>query len=64
VLEEVRIYADRIVNTLREPLLVLDASQRIVSANRSFYRTFQVTREETEGCLLGHLPQDCRAPWR
>lgn len=54
-LEEARVYADSIVNTLRQPLLVLDSGQRIVSANRSFYRTFQVTREETEGCLIYEL---------
>jgi signal transduction histidine kinase len=54
-LEEARIYADSIVDTLREPLLVLDAGQRIVSANRSFYQMFQVTREDTEGCLIYEL---------
>ena len=54
-LEEARVYADSIVTTLRQPLLVLDAGQRIVSANRSFYQTFQVTREETEGCLIYEL---------
>jgi signal transduction histidine kinase len=43
------------MDTLREPLLVLDAGQRIISANRSFYRTFQVTREETENCLIYEL---------
>jgi len=54
-LEEARIYADSIVNTLREPLLVLDPGQRIISANRSFYQMFQVTREETENCLIYEL---------
>jgi signal transduction histidine kinase len=54
-LEEARIYADSIVNTLREPLLVLGVGQRIVSANRSFYQRFQVTREDTEGCLIYEL---------
>ena len=53
--EEARIYAQSIVDTLREPLLVLDASQRIISANRSFYQTFQVKREETEGRLIYEL---------
>lgn len=54
-LEEARTYAQSIVDTLREPLLVLDADQRIISANRSFYQTFQVRREETEGCLIYEL---------
>ena len=55
MLEQARIHADSIVNTLREPLLVLDTGLRIVSANRSFYRTFEVTREETEGCRIYEL---------
>jgi PAS domain S-box-containing protein len=53
--EEPWIYAQSIVDTLREPLLVLDAGQRIISANRCFYQTFQVRREETEGCLIYEL---------
>ncbi len=42
-------YAESIVETIREPLVVLDADLRVLSANRSFYRTFQVIPEETEG---------------
>ncbi|MFH1821047.1 MAG: PAS domain S-box protein [Methanobacteriota archaeon] len=45
-------YAENIVATVREPLLVLDGEMRVVSANRSFYQTFQVTAEETEKRLL------------
>jgi two-component system CheB/CheR fusion protein len=45
-------YSESIVNTLREPLVVLDGDLRIVSANRSFYRTFEVTPEATQGKLL------------
>jgi signal transduction histidine kinase len=52
---EVWSYAQSVVDTLREPLLVLDARQRVVSANRCFYQTFQVSREETEGCLIYDL---------
>ena len=48
-------YADGIVNTVREPLVVLDADLRVVSANSSFYRTFRVTPEETQGNLLYEL---------
>jgi PAS domain-containing protein len=33
---------------VREPLIVLEASLRVVSANESFRRTFEVSREETE----------------
>ena len=48
-------YADGIVNTVREPLVVLDANLRVVSANDSFYRTFRVTPEETQGNLIYEL---------
>ncbi len=42
-------YAEMIVNTIRESLLVLDLELRVKSASRSFYDTFKVRREETEG---------------
>ena len=38
-----------IVDTIREPLLVLDADLQVTHANRSFFRTFRVTPEETIG---------------
>jgi PAS domain S-box-containing protein/putative nucleotidyltransferase with HDIG domain len=40
---------------VREPLLVLDADLRVVSANRSFYLTFGVKPEETQGRLIYDL---------
>jgi PAS domain S-box-containing protein len=46
--QRARVYAENIVETVREPLLILDREFRVVSANRSFYTTFQVTRDETE----------------
>lgn len=42
-------YARSIVETVREPLVVLDGQLRVVSANRSFYRTFRVEPPATEG---------------
>ncbi len=42
-------FAESIVDTVREPLLVLTPDLRVQSANRSFYRRFKVSREETEG---------------
>jgi two-component system CheB/CheR fusion protein len=50
-----RDFAESIVDTVREPLIVLDAGLRVVSANRSFYRGFLVRPEETEGQLLYEL---------
>lgn len=41
--------ADSVVQTVREPLLVLDSKMKVVSANRSFYQTFKVTPENTIG---------------
>jgi two-component system CheB/CheR fusion protein len=43
-----RLFAESIIDTIRESLLVLGPDLRVVSANRSFYRRFQTTREETE----------------
>src|SRR5262245_51557534 len=47
--------ADSIVDTVREPLLVLDADLRVQRASRSFYSTFQVAPEDTEQRLLYDL---------
>ncbi|MFZ2418873.1 MAG: PAS domain S-box protein [Smithellaceae bacterium] len=53
--EEARRYAENIVETIREPLLVLDADLKIVSANRNFYKTFKVAPGETLGTFLYDL---------
>jgi two-component system, chemotaxis family, CheB/CheR fusion protein len=44
-----------IVDTLREPILVLDGERRVHQANRSFYRMFALSREETLGRPLREL---------
>ena len=54
-LRRAREYAESIVATVRESLLVLDGNLRVQSASRSFYATFQVTPEETEGRFLYEL---------
>ena len=41
--------AEGIIDSIREPLLVLDSTLTVVSASRSFYRDFQVTPEQTVG---------------
>ncbi len=53
--EEALRYAESIVETVRESLLVLDAELKIISANRSFYRTFKVTPGETIGSFIYDL---------
>ncbi|MGD0265060.1 MAG: chemotaxis protein CheB [Candidatus Methylomirabilota bacterium] len=47
-LREAREYAENIVDTVREPLVILDAELRIVTASRSFYQSFNAKPEETE----------------
>jgi two-component sensor histidine kinase len=44
--------AQAIVDTVREPLLVLDKDLRVLAASRSFYRTFKVTPSITQGQLF------------
>jgi PAS domain S-box-containing protein len=53
--QETREYAESIVETVREPLVVLDADLRVISANRSFYETFKTKPGETAGQLLYDL---------
>ena len=48
-------YADDIIATLREPFVVLDSDLRVKTANRSFYDSFHVSKEETENCLVYDL---------
>jgi PAS domain S-box-containing protein len=47
--------AQAIVDTVREPLLVLDEGLSVVAASRSFYVTFGVNRKDTEGRLFFDL---------
>jgi two-component system CheB/CheR fusion protein len=50
-----RLYAEAIVTTIHEPLLVLAKDFRIKSANQSFYKTFQLTEDKTLGKVLFEL---------
>ncbi|MHB8909768.1 MAG: PAS domain S-box protein [Syntrophales bacterium] len=53
--EEASSFAESILDTVREPLLVLDADLKIASANRNFYKTFEVTPGDTIGSFLYDL---------
>ena len=44
-----------VIETVRDPLLVLDAGLHVRSANHSFYQTFHVTPQETENQFLYEL---------
>ena len=54
-LESAQTLAQAIVNTIHEPLVVLDARFHVVVASRSFYETFQVDPDQTDGRLLYSL---------
>jgi two-component sensor histidine kinase len=45
-------FAQGIVDTVREPVLVLDKDLRVIAASRSFYSAFRVSPEDTKDKLL------------
>jgi two-component system CheB/CheR fusion protein len=45
-------FAEAVVATVREPLIVLDSGLRVRTANDAFYRIFQLERQETEGRFI------------
>ena len=53
--QKARRYAEHIVETVHEPLLMLTGDLQVIAANPAFYRLFNVTPAETEGCLLYEL---------
>ena len=53
--DELHEFAENIINTVREPLIVLDENLRVIKASRSFYDCFKVTPEETIGKLIYDL---------
>ena len=48
-------FAEAIVETVREPLVILNQNLRVLKANKAFYETFQAVREETEESLIYDL---------
>ena len=54
-LDQTREYADTIVESAREPILVLDDKLQVTAANPAFYRVFEVSTEETEERLIFDL---------
>ena len=51
-IEDAQTLAQAIVDTIHEPLLVLDSAFSVLAASRSFYEIFKVDPEQTVGCLL------------
>ncbi|RST31303.1 PAS domain-containing protein [Sphingomonas ginkgonis] len=52
---EARDYAEAIIETVRDPLLVLGADLRLQSANPAFYKLFQTVPADAEGQLVYYL---------
>jgi PAS domain S-box-containing protein len=53
--KEISEFAEDIIDTVREPLIVLDKDLRVVKASQSFYDFFKVTPGETIGTLIYNL---------
>jgi two-component system CheB/CheR fusion protein len=53
--EVMRRFAENVVNTVRQPLIVMDQDSRITSANRSFYDTFKLQPGDSVGRRLYDL---------
>lgn len=54
-LNNARRYTEGIINTIRDPLLILDKDLRVKRASDGFYNKFKVSEKETEGRYLYHL---------
>ena len=50
-----REYADNIIDTVGDSLLILDKDLKVLSANRSFYKTFNTISENIEGKFIYEL---------
>jgi PAS domain S-box-containing protein len=54
-IQDAREYAENIVETVREPLVVLASDLKVLTANHSFYDTFKVNQDETIGNFIYDL---------
>src|SRR5258706_8371048 len=54
-IDDLKNYSQAIVETIREPLIVLDERLQVRTANQAFYQRFQVTPEETENKFIYDL---------
>ena len=60
-IEAARAYAESIIATVKQPLVVLDEDLRVVSASASFFRVFDLKPERSVGKPLGRILQE--ASW-
>jgi two-component system CheB/CheR fusion protein len=54
-LEQMKLYADALIQNAKQPTLLLDSDLRVVVANRAFYDSFQVSPQQTENQLIYEL---------
>jgi PAS domain S-box-containing protein len=54
-MEKALAYAESIVDTIPEPLIILDKNLIVKTANNAFYQTFKVSIEDTKNKLLFEL---------
>ena len=54
-IEDARQYAEAVIEAVQESLVVLDVGLHVMSANRSFYKTFHATPKSTLGSLIYDL---------
>lgn len=54
-IKDAQLYAESIVDTVRHPLVILNSSLTVKSANQAFFDTFEVARENTIGKLIYNL---------
>jgi len=52
---KVEVLAQAVIDTIRDPLLVLDKDFRVIAASRSYYLTYETNRQATQGKLLSAL---------
>jgi len=57
VVEDAKVLAQAIVDTVREPLLVVDGNLHVLAVCRSFYLTFEVNRRDALGRPLYAIGQ-------
>ncbi|MFA5293434.1 MAG: PAS domain S-box protein [Phycisphaerae bacterium] len=55
VIEDARTYSESILETMREPLIMLNADLKVISANKSFRQAFKVDHKESEDRFIYDL---------
>lgn len=55
IVEDAREYAENIIETIGEPLMVLNNDLRVVTVNRAFCQAFRVNPKETQGRFIYDL---------